>query len=69
MEVETVIEKCCSFTTCNRNVGFDIKIEIQDQEETPQEIPLNSREKYARLIEAYPLIKELRDKLKLELDY
>ena len=54
---------------CNRNVGFDIKIEAQETAEIPEEIPLNSREKYARLIEAYPLIKELRDKLKLELDY
>ena len=54
---------------CNKNVGFDIKIEVQDEETLEEETPLNSREKYARIIEAYPLIKELRDKLKLELDY
>ncbi len=54
---------------CNRNVGFTIKVEEQKAEETQTETTLNSRDKYLRIIEQYPLVKELKDRLKLELDY
>jgi DNA polymerase-3 subunit gamma/tau len=30
---------------------------------------MNSREKFERIAEQYPLIRELKDKLKMELDY
>jgi DNA polymerase-3 subunit gamma/tau len=30
---------------------------------------LTTREKYQKIIEQYPLVKELKDRLKLELDY
>lgn len=54
---------------CNRNVGFTIIVEEQPQEVVHSEATLNTREKYLRIIEQYPLVKELKDRLKLELDY
>ncbi len=33
------------------------------------DLPLNSREQFQKMIEQYPLVKELKDRLKLELDY
>jgi DNA polymerase-3 subunit gamma/tau len=30
---------------------------------------LNARQQYLRMIEEYPLVKELKDRLKLDLDY
>jgi DNA polymerase-3 subunit gamma/tau len=33
------------------------------------DLPLSSKEQYQKIIEQYPLVKELRDRLRLELDY
>ncbi len=52
----------------NRNIGFTIHINEQPKQETG-EANLTSREKYLRVIEQYPMVKELKDRLKLELDY
>ncbi len=54
---------------CNRNIGFNIVVEAQSEIIAPAEENLNAREKYLRMVEQNPLIKELRDALKLELDY
>jgi DNA polymerase-3 subunit gamma/tau len=53
----------------NRNIGFTIHINEQPKEIVVSEATLTSREKYQRLIEQYPMIKELKDRLRLELDY
>ena len=53
----------------NRNIGFSIHINEQPDKEKNQEKVLSNREKYLKLIESYPMIKELKDRLKLELDY
>jgi DNA polymerase-3 subunit gamma/tau len=53
----------------NRNIGFTIHINEQPKEIVISEATLTTREKYQRLIEQYPMIKELKDRLKLELDY
>jgi DNA polymerase-3 subunit gamma/tau len=53
----------------NRNVGFTIRIIEQPKEIVISEATLTTREKYQRVIEQYPMIKELKDRLKLELDY
>lgn len=53
----------------NRNLTFAIQIDEQPNEQKSVEAPLNTREQYVRVIEKYPLIKELKDKLRLELDY
>jgi DNA polymerase-3 subunit gamma/tau len=33
------------------------------------EMPLSTKEQFQKITENYPLVKELRDKLRLELDY
>jgi DNA polymerase-3 subunit gamma/tau len=53
----------------NRNIGFTIRINEQPKEIVISEATLTTREKYQRVIEQYPMIKELKDRLKLELDY
>lgn len=53
----------------NRQLVYQVTvIETENPEQEPGEKPLSRREQYLRLIEAYPLIQELKDKLRLELD-
>ncbi len=54
---------------CNRQLTYNVII-IESQE-TGQitEKPLGTREQYLKIIEEYPLVKELKDRLRLELDY
>ncbi len=54
---------------CNKQLTYNVII-IQNQHHTaPIEKTLSSKEQYLKIIEAYPLVKELKDRLKLELDY
>jgi len=53
----------------NRSISFKVFVEESKQEELPRHLALNSREKFERIAEQYPLVKELKDKLRLELDY
>jgi DNA polymerase-3 subunit gamma/tau len=53
----------------NRNIGFTTNINEQAKQEVAFEQSLSAREKYLRIIEQYPLVKELKDRLRLELDY
>jgi DNA polymerase-3 subunit gamma/tau len=40
-----------------------------DQNLAPVDIPLSSKEQYQKIIEQFPLVKELKERLKLDLDY
>ena len=53
----------------NRSISLKILIEEGEQEKLPPHLTMNSREKFERIAQQYPLVKELKDKLKLELDY
>ncbi len=53
----------------NRNIGFTVLVNEQIKEGATAEPSLTTREKYQKVIEQYPMIKELKDRLKLELDY
>ncbi len=54
---------------CNRQLQFGIVL-IEGQKETVlTDLPLSSREQYQKIVEQYPLIKELKERLRLELDY
>ena len=54
---------------CNRQLQFGIVL-LEGQQETQQtDLPLSSKEQYQKLVEMNPLVKELRDRLRLELDY
>lgn len=53
----------------NRQLTFYILIEEQLDISHKVEIPLSTREQYQRMAAEYPLVKELKDRLRLELDY
>ncbi|HMH32123.1 MAG TPA: hypothetical protein VK543_03785, partial [Puia sp.] len=53
----------------NKAVSFVVSIRENQPDELPAERQLNKREQYQQMIEQYPYIKELRERLKLELDY
>lgn len=64
----TLIEHLQSFYN-NRSLSYAIQIEEAIDNGAQQERPLTSREQYLKMIEQYPLVKELKERLKLELDY
>ncbi|HEY8971299.1 MAG TPA: hypothetical protein VIM64_19480, partial [Puia sp.] len=53
----------------NRAISFTVIVEERPDTEQPEKRPLNTREQFLQIIEQYPLVKELKDRLKLELDY
>lgn len=53
----------------NRTISFTVIVEERPDTEEPEKRPLNTREQFLQIIEQYPLVKELKDRLKLELDY
>ena len=54
---------------CNRQLTYSVIITEKEDAAQSGERPLNTREQYQKLIEEYPLVKELKDRLRLELDY
>lgn len=53
----------------NRLLQFTIVLNEPPKEETTVAAPLTARDQYLKLIEEYPIVKELKDRLKLDLDY
>ena len=53
----------------NRSINFKILIEAGEAEEIPIHLTLNSRQKFERIAEKYPLVKELKNRLNLDIDY
>ncbi|SFQ23359.1 DNA polymerase III subunit gamma/tau [Parafilimonas terrae] len=53
----------------NRSINFKILIEAGEEEEVPIYLTLNSRQKFDRIAEKYPLVKELKNRLNLDIDY
>jgi DNA polymerase-3 subunit gamma/tau len=47
---------------------YIVMVENQEQR-IPADTPLTSREQFLKMTEQYPLVKELKDRLRLELDY
>ena len=54
---------------CNRLLTYSVIIDEKESGDTASEKPLSSREQYLKIIEEYPMVKELKDRLRLELDY
>lgn len=54
---------------CNKQLSYSVLIKEKSNGEKPAQRVLNSREQYQQIIEKYPLVKELKDRLRLELDY
>jgi DNA polymerase-3 subunit gamma/tau len=53
----------------NRGITMQIVIEETEQEAVPAHVTLNSRQRFDKIAEQYPWVKELKDRLKMELDY
>jgi DNA polymerase III subunit gamma/tau len=53
----------------NRQISFIILLEERQIETAPVDVPLSRKQQYFKIIEQYPLVKELKDRLNLELDY
>ena len=53
----------------NKNLQFTVIIEDVERPVNPDEIILSSKDQYLQMIKEYPQVKELKDRLKLDLDY
>ena len=53
----------------NRAISFEVLVEAGEQQDIPAHMRLNSKQKFEHIAEQYPLVKELRDRLKLLIDY
>ncbi len=53
----------------NRNLQFAVLVEENPDSREPVEIPLSSKEQFQKMAEQYPQVRELKDRLRLELDY
>ncbi|HET7000591.1 MAG TPA: hypothetical protein VFI33_04765, partial [Puia sp.] len=53
----------------NKNISFSVIIREQSVDHIHLEKTLSKREQFQQISEMYPLVKELKDRLKLELDY
>jgi DNA polymerase-3 subunit gamma/tau len=54
---------------CNRLLQFHITLIEAPKEDVVIEAPLTAKDQFIKLVEQYPIVKELKDRLKLELDY
>ena len=50
----------------NRTIQFDILVEASEQEDVPLHMRLNSKQKYDRIAEQYPLVSALKKRCNLE---
>ncbi|HLI93158.1 MAG TPA: DNA polymerase III subunit gamma/tau [Puia sp.] len=53
----------------NKAINFVVVVEEGTTNDNPADKPLNKREQFLQIVDQYPLVKELKDRLKLELDY
>ncbi|MDB5209603.1 MAG: polymerase subunit gamma/tau [Sediminibacterium sp.] len=53
----------------NRAIVFDVLVEASVREDVPVYMRLNSKEKFEHIAKQFPLVKELKERLKLEIDY
>jgi DNA polymerase III subunit gamma/tau len=53
----------------NRAISFTVTVSENPIDFIPQEKTMNKKEQFLKLAEQYPMVKELKDRLRLELDY
>jgi DNA polymerase III subunit gamma/tau len=54
---------------CNKQLTYNVIIVENENLSQPVQRTLSGKEQYLKIIEEYPLVKELKDRLRLELDY
>lgn len=53
----------------NRLIQFQVVVVETTDNRPVTDLPLNSKQQFLKMVEQYPLVKELRDRLKLDLDF
>jgi len=53
----------------NRSITFKVIVEAGEKETLPAHLTMNSRQRFEKIAAQYPWVKELKDRLKLEIDY
>jgi DNA polymerase-3 subunit gamma/tau len=53
----------------NKTLTYQVIVEEKPDRIEKMDIPLSSKEQYQKMIQEYPLVKELKDRLRLDLDY
>ncbi|MEY3436682.1 MAG: hypothetical protein RL335_1138, partial [Bacteroidota bacterium] len=55
----------------NKNLKYHLILDENEEtkDKTPKDRPIPPREQYQKMVEMYPLIKDLRDRLGMDLDY
>lgn len=53
----------------NRGLQFSVLVEEQPEAIPSTEVMLSVKEQYQELVKRYPIIQELKERLRLELDY
>jgi DNA polymerase III subunit gamma/tau len=53
----------------NRLLQFNVVVEENTVDRPKIDIPLNAKEQFQKMAEQYPLVKELKERLRLDLDY
>jgi DNA polymerase-3 subunit gamma/tau len=53
----------------NRYLVYSLKVAEDENEKEPKEEVLTTKQQYLRIIEEYPLVKQLKDQLGMQLDY
>ncbi|WP_121354494.1 DNA polymerase III subunit gamma/tau [Flavisolibacter nicotianae] len=54
---------------CNRLLQFNIVLIEAPKEHVVTEAPMTAKDQFLKLVEQYPMVKELKDRLRLDLDY
>jgi DNA polymerase-3 subunit gamma/tau len=70
--IEQEKRKLCEYLQTlfvNKSLTLEIKIKENPEVYKPDEKHLSKRDQYQKIIEQYPLVKELKDRLRMELDY
>jgi DNA polymerase-3 subunit gamma/tau len=53
----------------NKTLTYQLTVDEKPDRMEKMDIPLSSKEQYQKMIQEYPLVKELKDRLRLDLDY
>ena len=53
----------------NRLLRFNVVVEEKMQDRPKIEVSLTAKEQFQKMAEQYPLVRELKERLKLDLDY
>jgi DNA polymerase-3 subunit gamma/tau len=65
----TLLADCIQQSFNNRSITFKVLVEEGEKEKVPAHLTLNNRQRFEKIAEQFPLVKELKDKLRMEIDY